>query len=97
MQGLAKQTHRERTIYSMRTRLKKPPKKKRKLGPGNKRAHLSFDTSEHLGPGQPESHYQMSRSLREPLELATWLGDNQDDPALEVSQHESSQLNMSVC
>jgi hypothetical protein len=32
----------------------------------------------------PNDHYEMSHETRNPLTLSTWLGDNEDDPALIV-------------
>lgn len=60
-----------------------PPRKKLKPN-RNARPSLSFLDAEEMPAGSPEQHYQMSNSTRFPLILSKWLGENEDDPALEV-------------
>lgn len=60
-----------------------PPQKRRRLGP-QVTPSIPFANSEDLPTASPQQHYQMSGSTQYPIELSTWLGDNEDDPALEV-------------
>jgi hypothetical protein len=46
---------------------------------------VAFEDNESLMPTPPSSHHHISRDVRHKVNLLAWLGDNQFDPALEVS------------
>lgn len=45
---------------------------------------LPFNEVEKMPAHSPHDHYEMSHETRNALTLSTWLGDNEDDPALTV-------------
>jgi hypothetical protein len=46
---------------------------------------LSFQNRESLALTPPNSHHHISRNVQNKIDLSQWLGNNQDDLALEVS------------
>lgn len=59
-------------------------RKKRKKLNSNPTVGLAFTENKTLPASNPEDHYQMSHETRHRIQLSTWLGDNEDDPALTV-------------
>jgi hypothetical protein len=92
--GITKQQHRERILSQMRELAPQPSfstEKKRKYGDmqaGNSEEgglSISFEDTESLTPTSPRSHHQISREVCHKINLLAWLGNNQDDPALQVN------------
>lgn len=81
--GIARHIRRERILHNIRKDREEqhPPRKKRRLDKSGKK---SAENDERLPLAPPEDHYQMSNETRHPIELSTWLGKNEDDPALTV-------------
>lgn len=46
---------------------------------------ISMADREPIPPAPANLHYQMSDEIRHKVEIPVWLGDNKDDPALQVS------------
>jgi hypothetical protein len=92
--GITKQQHREQILSWMHELAPQPSSstaKKRKYGDmqANKsedgRLSISFKDPESLTPTSPSSHHQISREVCHKINLPAWLGNNQDDPALQVN------------
>ena len=46
---------------------------------------VSFEDAESLTPTSPSSYHQISREVCHKINLPAWLGNNKDDPALEMN------------
>jgi len=45
------------------------------------------EDDEELPSMQPQEHHHISPSVRHKIQLSSWLGENQDDPALKVRMY----------
>jgi hypothetical protein len=92
--GITKQQHRERILSRLRELAPQPSSSTEKkriyddMHAGNSEEggpSVSFEDAESLTPTSPSSHHQISREVRHKINLPAWLGNNEDDPALEVN------------
>ena len=103
--GITKQQHRERILSQLRELAPQPSSSTEKkqryddMRAGNSeegRPSVSFEDAESLTPTSPSSHHQISREVHHKINLVAWLGNNQDDPALEVNSM-TTKLNQMFC
>ena len=84
--GITKQQHHERILSRLCELAPQPnssTEKKHNSEEGG--PSILFDDAESLAPTSPSSHHQISREVCHKINLVAWLGNHQDDPALEVN------------
>jgi hypothetical protein len=86
--GIATQQHRERQLLQMGEAA--PKNTSLSVSSRKCKDYRPSEDNEALPPIQPQEHHNISPSILNKIRLSTWLGENQDDPALKVGMYYQS-------
>ena len=83
--GIGIQVRRERLIYRLQERNKQRQQAASNISTTNEDLlTVSFEEQEHLPPTLPTEHHHISNDTRQKIQLAQWLNNYRDDPAIQV-------------